>query len=177
MCQLIDLVFESFIHSSYFDLIFTVSYPSINWQGQFLRVLAISSNYRNCTSQPYVIVFIVCFNVHDPNYSNLYGITDYTPLSQLDSNRLSGTIPDSLGNLERLDYLYVWHWYSRLSFCFVLTRSVDDGLNSFLDTNQLIGAIPESLGNLDQLDYLYVWRRYSCRSFRFVLTFCWWSIE
>ena len=60
-------------------LIFTVSYPSINWQGQFLRVLAISSNYRNCTSQPYVIVFIVCFNVHDPNYSNLYGITDYTP--------------------------------------------------------------------------------------------------
>ena len=49
----------------------------------------------------------------------------------LGSNRLTGSIPSSLGNLANLEYLYLIH-------------------------NQLTGSIPSSLGNLANLEHLYL---------------------
>jgi autotransporter-associated beta strand protein len=68
----------------------------------------------------------------------------------LDFNQLSGSIPESLGNLFQLQYLYLADNQ--------LSGSIPESLGNlsqlqilWLSANQLSGSIPESLGNLSQL--------------------------
>jgi Leucine-rich repeat (LRR) protein len=71
----------------------------------------------------------------------------------ISGNQLSGSIPESLGNLSYLQFLILG--YNQLS------GSIPDSLGNlsslqslYLYNNQLSGAIPESLGNLSHLQFL-----------------------
>ncbi|RKZ41194.1 MAG: hypothetical protein DRR00_31850, partial [Candidatus Parabeggiatoa sp. nov. 3] len=71
----------------------------------------------------------------------------------LDSNQLSGSIPESLGNLSNLSNL----WLSKNQ----LSGSIPESLSKLsileylvLDRNQLSGSIPDSLSSLSNLIYL-----------------------
>ena len=71
----------------------------------------------------------------------------------LSINRLSGSIPESLGNLKNLESLNLW--FNELS------GSIPESLLNLtnlaeldLSRNQLSGSIPESLGNVKSLQYL-----------------------
>ena len=68
----------------------------------------------------------------------------------LHGNQLTGSIPSSLGNLANLEYLYLIHNQ--------LTGSIPSSLGDlanlehlYLGNNQLTGSIPSSLGNLTNL--------------------------
>ena len=69
---------------------------------------------------------------------------------KLPFNKLTGPIPESLGNLQKLEELNL---YSNQ-----LTGPIPESLGKlqtlerlYLDSNQLTGPIPESLGNLQSL--------------------------
>src|SRR3989338_8911123 len=85
--------------------------------------------------------------------------------SWLSSNQLSGTIPDSIGDLVELDQLYVPLSFHLSYQQFFFLTSVHDFLHNFsfinlmysdLYSNQLSGAIPETIGNLAKIQGLYV---------------------
>jgi len=90
---------------------------------------------------------------------NWYGVScrgGYVTSIYLHYNQVSGTIPESLGNLSNLTNL-------RLSYG-QLTGSIPESLGNlsnlqflYLYLNQLSGTIPESLGNLNNLQVLYLY--------------------
>ena len=73
----------------------------------------------------------------------------------LAANNLTGTIPESIGNLVNLRYLNLMNNQ--------LTGNIPESIgnlgnldNLYLNDNQLTGDIPESIGNLVNLSYLYL---------------------
>ncbi|MBO7602568.1 MAG: leucine-rich repeat domain-containing protein [Bacteroidaceae bacterium] len=73
----------------------------------------------------------------------------------LNDNQLTGDIPESIGNLVNLTRLYLYNNQ--------LTGGIPESIGNlgnltrlYLDNNQLTGGIPESIGNLGNLDNLYL---------------------
>ena len=78
-------------------------------------------------------------------------------------NQLSGTIPPSIGNLAKLQDLYVHSCFQFRQQNHIITHSCNPNFSIFvwfffrwLNDNLLSGAIPSSIGNLVQLTWLYV---------------------
>ncbi len=71
-------------------------------------------------------------------------------LRALSTNSLSGTIPQALGRLSKLNALYSH------SFCFSLNLNTSSFVFWFrlLHSNDLSGTIPEALGNMTHLNFL-----------------------
>ncbi len=96
----------------------------------------------------------------DADLSEWYGVTTnsdgrVTEVS-LSSNNLSGSIPESIGNLSNLSYLYL---YSNS-----LTGSIPESIGNLsnlsylsLSSNSLTGSIPESIGNLENIRTCYLY--------------------
>ena len=85
-------------------------------------------------------------------------------LSVLSSNLLTGTIPEHIGNLTALQFLYAHRAFmfsmisnsSSPSSSFAsIHPSIDVAIRSF-DLNLLTGTIPVSIGDLNGLQSLYV---------------------
>lgn len=71
----------------------------------------------------------------------------------LSQNQLSGSIPETLGNLEKLETLSLWG--NQLSGSIPASLGSLSNLETLsLSFNQLSGSIPASLGNLSNLKYL-----------------------
>jgi hypothetical protein len=71
----------------------------------------------------------------------------------LDDNNLSGEIPDSLGDLPKLEHLYLFH--NQLSGPIPISLGRLENLTELeLNYNQLTGDIPTSLGALGRLEQL-----------------------
>ena len=62
----------------------------------------------------------------------------------LQNNKLTGTIPNLIGNLTNLGYLYVINKFIKIIW-----------LLRYLNNNQLNGTIPNLIGNLTKLHVLY----------------------
>ena len=92
----------------------------------------------------------------DEPLNEWYGITrtnGYTTGIELDSNNLTGSIPECIGNLSKLKELSL-EWNQ-------LTDSIPDSIWNLTNLedfrvggNQLTGSIPESIGNLTKLRWL-----------------------
>ena len=80
----------------------------------------LSDLYRLFVFSRFLLFFLLCFSY----FLNLNRI--------LGGNQFTGSIPNELGNLVNLEYLY-------------------------LDSNQLSGCIPKEFGNLTKLQVLYVY--------------------
>ena len=71
----------------------------------------------------------------------------------LEHNRLTGTLPETLGNLNNLQYLNLGH--NRLTGTLPETLGNLNNLQYLnLGHNRLTGTLPETLGNLNNLQYL-----------------------
>ena len=115
---------------------------------------------------------VALYNATDgPNWSNNRNWNSDAPLGDwhgvstaggrvthllLHDNRLTGSIPTSLGSLENLEVLYLSGNE--------LTGSIPSSLGSlenlielYLQDNELTGSIPSSLGSLENLIELYLW--------------------
>lgn len=71
----------------------------------------------------------------------------------VDSNRLSGTIPSSIGQLTAMTALYVLRRALRCTL--VVIHDVPRAGGSVLDNNALSGTIPASIGHMTLLAALY----------------------
>ena len=80
------------------------------------------------------------------------------PLRLLHTNKLTGTIPDSFGNLSNLLELYVMFQPCGDSLNHSLNHSLAHRCShdSYLYWNQISGTIPASLGNIPTLKWMYV---------------------
>src|SRR3989338_5474736 len=80
--------------------------------------------------------------------------------SNLNSNQLSGTIPDWIGNLSQLISLYVLlsfpSFISVIISSYILSLISSKPFFSQLYSNQLNGTLPDSIGDLTKLAALYV---------------------
>ena len=77
-------------------------------------------------------------------------------ISRLFSNQLTGTIPETIGNLENATAMYV-PFFTHLSLFSLLTSLFQYlAFISYLDENQLTGEIPQSLVKLVNLMALCV---------------------
>ena len=104
-----------------------------------------------------------CFQFHPPiQIKTNTNCSIFCMFRDLSANQLSGTIPSSIGNLTKVQSLYVpsciqFHQQTHIS----LTLSTIC-MFRYLSQNQLSGTIPSSIGNLAQLQTLYV---HSCFQF------------
>ncbi|MCK4761701.1 MAG: fibronectin type III domain-containing protein, partial [Candidatus Aminicenantes bacterium] len=75
---------------------------------------------------------------------------------ELSDNNLAGIIPDSIGNLSKLNTLDL----ARNQITGAIPGSIGNLSNLLflhLESNQLVGSIPPALGNLSNLSYLYLY--------------------
>ena len=85
-------------------------------------------------------------------YVNTDGRVNALGLSQ---NNLRGTLPDALGNLDQMTWLYLWGNELRGSIPASL-GSLTNLQELYLSANQLTGSIPD-LSGLTNLQLLYMW--------------------
>ena len=82
-------------------------------------------------------------------------------------NTLTGAIPDSIGNMVHLSYLYATislfinllsliRFFLHYSLFLVLSVFSRESIYSYLNNNLLNGTIPDSIANLSGLMVLYV---------------------
>jgi len=80
----------------------------------------------------------------------------YTEYLFLYENKLTGTIPDSIGNLNRLEYLSLRE--NKLNG--TIPESIGNLYNLeylSLSNNKIAGTIPDSIGSLTSLETLYLY--------------------
>ncbi len=74
----------------------------------------------------------------------------------LEDNSLSGTLPESIGNLESLEYLTLRNNYSLTGEIPESIKNLKQLKSLYIDYTALSGTIPECIGDLTNLTYLNI---------------------